>query len=105
MLLLGVMTCRTRVGECSPWHTMRGLRIRDDADLENRSAAIYAYDVVTRNDSPFLSNKRVFAVPISGAPTGVKCDDSGRVYVGCADGVEIWNSGGTLQAVVEIPGE
>lgn len=73
--------------------------------LSCRSAAIYAYDVITRGGSPFLSNKRVFAVPISGVATGIKCDEEGRVYAGCADGVEIWSAGGILQTVIEIPGE
>lgn len=98
---LWAVVCRTRVGEYSPWQegSEPGMLTL------GRSAAIYAYDVAMRSDSPFLSNKRVFAVPISGVPTGVKCDEDGRVYAGCADGVEIWNAGGTLQAVVEIPGE
>lgn len=57
-----------------------------------------------RANSPFLCNKRVFAVSVGGVPIGVKCDDKGFVYAGCADGIEIWNAGGTLQAVIEIPG-
>lgn len=57
-----------------------------------------------RSNTPFLSNKCVFAVPISGVPIGIKCDDRGHVYAGCSDGIEIWNSGGLLQAVIEIPG-
>jgi hypothetical protein len=58
-----------------------------------------------RADSPFLTNKRVFAVPTTGIPASVKCDQNGFVYAGCSGGIEIWNSGGMLQAVVEIPGE
>jgi gluconolactonase len=42
---------------------------------------------------------------LSGIPIGIKCDDKGHVYAGCSDGIEIWNTGGMLQAVVEIPGE
>ncbi|POS78098.1 hypothetical protein DHEL01_v203498 [Diaporthe helianthi] len=69
-----------------------------------RESAIYAFDVVVRSGSPFLTNKRVFAVPTTGIPASVKCDRNGFVYAGCTGGIEIWNSGGTLQAVVEIPG-
>lgn len=69
-----------------------------------RSTTIYAYDVVMRANSPFLCNRRVFAVPIAGIPMSVKCDDKGFVYAGCADGIEIWDEGGILQAVIEIPG-
>lgn len=58
-----------------------------------------------RADSPFLANKRVFAVPTTGTPASVKCDQNGFVYAGCSGGIEIWNSGGMLQAVVEIPGK
>lgn len=36
---------------------------------------------------------------------GVKCDDNGNVYAGCADGVEVWNPGGTLLGVIEVQGE
>lgn len=71
----------------------------------HRTATIYAYDVLMRGGAPFLSNRRVFAVPVSGIPIGIKCDDTGHVYAGCSDGIEIWNAGGMLQAVVEIPGE
>lgn len=58
-----------------------------------------------RADSPFLANKRVFAVPTTGVAASIKCDQNGFVYAGCSGGIEIWNSGGMLQAVVEIPGE
>lgn len=80
-----------------PWDP--GLTKRD------RAATIYAYDVIMRANTPFLSNKRVFAVPVSGVPIGIKCDDKGHVYAGCSDGIEVWNSGGLLQAVIEIPGK
>lgn len=58
-----------------------------------------------RADSPFLANKRVFAVPTTGLATSVKCDQNGFVYAGCSGGIEVWNSGGMLQAVIEIPGK
>ncbi|CAN8102890.1 unnamed protein product [Discula destructiva] len=78
---------------------------RGDGELDaSRAATIYAYDVLTRGSAPFLSNKRVFACPVSGIPIGIKCDDKGHVYAGCSDGIEIWNESGMLMAVVEIPG-
>lgn len=72
--------------------------------MEDRAAIIYAFDVLLRGNAPFLSNRRVFAVPVSGIPIGIKCDDKSHVYAGCSDGIEVWNSGGMLQAVIEIPG-
>jgi len=70
-------------------------------------ATIYAYDVLRRpGASPCLANKRVFAFAFSGVPASVVCDDvDGNVYAACADGVEVWNSGGTALGVIEIPGK
>lgn len=45
---------------------------------------------------PTLHNRRVFAFTDAGAPDGIKCDTLGNVYSGCADGIHIWNSHGTL---------
>lgn len=73
--------------------------------MNNRTSTIYAFDVITRADSPFLANKRVFAVPTKGTPASIKCDENGFVYAGCSGGIEVWNSGGMLQVVIEIPGE
>ncbi|KAJ2975413.1 hypothetical protein NUW58_g8360 [Xylaria curta] len=68
------------------------------------SATIYAYDVVRRSGaSPFLVNKRVFAFAFSGVPAAVTCDPIGNVYATCADGVEVWNSGGTALGLIQIP--
>lgn len=69
-----------------------------------RVATIYAYDVVERSGSPFLANRRVFAYALRGIPMGVKCDALGNVFAGCADGLEVWNSGGSLLGVIEIGG-
>lgn len=73
--------------------------------IRGSSGVIYAYDVIARGDAPFLSNKRLFAVPVSGCPSTVRCDEHGYVYVGCSDGIECWSAGGTLQAVIEVPGK
>ncbi|KAI1310422.1 hypothetical protein F5Y03DRAFT_39127 [Xylaria venustula] len=68
-------------------------------------ATIYAYDIIRRSRaSPFLVNKRVFAVAFSGVPAAVTCDPAGNIYAACADGVEVWNSGGTALGVIKIPG-
>lgn len=61
---------------------------------------IYAYDVVNATASAtaqvHLSNKRVFArVPV-GIPDGIKTDTEGNVYVGCGDGIHVWNESGRL---------
>ena len=36
---------------------------------------------------------------------GVKTDAAGNVFVGCADGVEVWNPGGVLLGIIEILGQ
>ncbi|KAK3352696.1 D-lactonohydrolase-like protein-like protein [Lasiosphaeria hispida] len=69
-----------------------------------RAATIYAFDVIKRSGSPFLANKRVFAFALSSIPMGIVCDDAGNVYTGCADGIEIWNAGGSILGVIEVPG-
>ncbi|MCJ1401835.1 hypothetical protein MMC11_005052 [Xylographa trunciseda] len=60
---------------------------------------------ITDTDAaPFLVNRRVFAHADSGVPDGVKCDVHGNVYAGCGDGVNVWNSGGTLIGKILIEG-
>ncbi|KAI1356263.1 hypothetical protein F5Y01DRAFT_266825 [Xylaria sp. FL0043] len=68
-------------------------------------ATIYAYDVIRRSGaSPFLVSKRVFAFAFSGVPAAVTCDPAGNVYAACADGVEVWDSGGTALGLIQLPG-
>ncbi|KAL1888834.1 hypothetical protein Sste5346_009312 [Sporothrix stenoceras] len=69
-----------------------------------RAATIYAFDVLRRGGSDFLTNKRVFSYALRGTPLGIRCDAAGNVYAGCADGVEVWNEGGVLLGVIEVPG-
>ncbi|KAI8629196.1 lactonohydrolase [Xylariaceae sp. FL1651] len=57
------------------------------------SATIYRYDVP--EDGTF-ENKKVFAYVDSGVPDGVHVDTKGRVYAGCGDGIQVWNTFGTL---------
>jgi len=57
-------------------------------------ATIYAFDVDP--ESQTLLNRRVFAYIDTGAPDGIQIDKNGNVYSGCGDGVQVWNSQGTL---------
>jgi gluconolactonase len=55
----------------------------------------YAFDIITRSNSPFLANKRLFTTASTGIPDGIKCDLEGNVYSGC---------GGSLIGKVLCPG-
>ncbi|KAI1341590.1 D-lactonohydrolase-like protein-like protein [Xylariaceae sp. FL0016] len=67
-------------------------------------ASIYALDVITRSNTPFLANKRVFAYALSGVPKMVTCDLNGNVYAACSDGVEVWGPGGRALGLIELSG-
>ena len=54
----------------------------------------YQYDVDP--DTQSFKNRRVFAYSDSGIPDGIQLDTDGNVYSGCGDGVQVWNSEGTL---------
>ncbi|KAK3319060.1 D-lactonohydrolase-like protein-like protein [Apodospora peruviana] len=70
-----------------------------------RPATIYAFDVIKRAGSPFLANKRVFAYSLAGVPRAIICGSTtDNVYAACGGGVEIWNKGGMLLGVIEVPG-
>ncbi|KAF2173877.1 hypothetical protein M409DRAFT_16146 [Zasmidium cellare ATCC 36951] len=69
-----------------------------------RVSTVYAFDVIERHRSHFLSNRRVFAMADEGIPDGIKCDLEGNVYSGCGDGVAIWTPGGRLVGKIKIPG-
>jgi gluconolactonase len=68
-----------------------------------RAATIYAFDIINVAGGPFLSNRRVFAFAAVGIPDGIKCDVYGNVYSGCGDGVEVWNTAGTLIGRIMVP--
>lgn len=53
---------------------------------------------------PFLVNRRLFAVADGLIPDGIKCDQDGNVYSGCADGISVWSPGGVLLGKILIPG-
>ncbi|KAK0836210.1 hypothetical protein LTR73_000711 [Friedmanniomyces endolithicus] len=65
--------------------------------------ASYAFDVIKRHGSHFLTNRRVFAMADTWIPDGIKCDLQGNVYSGCGDGVNVWNAGGRLIGKIMIP--
>lgn len=54
-------------------------------------ASIYAYDV---SADLMLTNRRLFAYVDNGVPDGFKLDVYGRLYVGCGDGVHIFQGVG-----------
>lgn len=62
----------------------------------------YAFDVATIHGQPFLTNRRVFAMPSDGIPDGIKVDQDGNVYSACGDGVNVWSAGGVLLGKILI---
>ncbi|KAJ6160885.1 SMP-30/Gluconolaconase/LRE-like region [Penicillium chermesinum] len=64
----------------------------------------YAFDVSIIHGQPFLTNRRLFAVPGNGIPDGIKVDQYGNVYAGCKDGVNVWSAGGVLLGKVLVKG-
>lgn len=80
------------------------LRSREPRLIGPRPRSIYAFDIVKRNGAVFLANRRMFALARRGAPMHLMCED-GNVWAACGDGVEIWNSGGSLLGVIQVPGE
>lgn len=71
---------------------------------ESRPATIYAFDVKKTSDSIYLTNRRVFAMAAVGCPDGIKVDVFDNVYAGCGDGIEVWNSGGTMIGKILVEG-
>ncbi|KAG6011003.1 hypothetical protein E4U21_000034 [Claviceps maximensis] len=69
-----------------------------------RPSSIYAFDIHTSAGQPFLTNRRVFAMPDTGVPDGIKCDLRGNVYAGCGDGLSIWSPGGDLLGKILVEG-
>nr|POF13477.1 gluconolactonase [Quercus suber] len=79
--------------------------IHGDGGIDpTRPSTIYAFDIEQRHGSDFLMNRRVFAFAANGIPDGIKCDVQGNVYSGCGDGINVWNSGGTLIGKIVVPG-
>ncbi|KAA1474220.1 D-lactonohydrolase-like protein [Dentipellis sp. KUC8613] len=61
---------------------------------QTNPATIYQFDVDPTTHT--FVNRRVFAYTDTGIPDGIQVDTKGNVYSGCGDGVQVWNSQGTL---------
>jgi gluconolactonase len=55
----------------------------------NVSKAVYVYDVDNKTGMPY--NRQVFAEVDAGVPDGVKIDGKGLLYIGCGDGVRVFD--------------
>jgi gluconolactonase len=62
---------------------------------------VEAFDVV---DGRRLCGRRLVAVVHPGIPDGLKADAAGRLYVSCADGVQVHAPGGELLGEFHLPG-
>ncbi|KAF2661512.1 calcium-dependent phosphotriesterase [Lophiostoma macrostomum CBS 122681] len=67
-----------------------------------RASTIYAFDVEDKQNTKWLTNRHIFAMPDKGVPNAVKCDAAGNVYAACGDGLNIWNSAGVLLGKVLV---
>ncbi|KAF0490780.1 calcium-dependent phosphotriesterase [Gigaspora margarita] len=77
------------------------IRVVADVSLNQmRPHAIYAFDVKKGGS---LSNRRLIAVSDLGIPDGIKLDLNGNIYVGTADGVQVFDDSGTLLGKIVIP--
>ncbi|KAH9896458.1 D-lactonohydrolase-like protein [Cubamyces lactineus] len=61
---------------------------------QTQPATIYAFDVDPKTEA--FTNRRVFAYVDTGIADGVQLDAEDNLYAGCGDGVQVWNSEGTL---------
>ncbi|KAL4753903.1 hypothetical protein BDW72DRAFT_209266 [Aspergillus terricola var. indicus] len=76
----------------------------DGGTDDTRVSSIYAFDLITCHNQPFLANRRLFAFADSGIPDGIKCDLNGNVYSSCGDGVNICSPGGELLGRILVDG-
>lgn len=65
--------------------------------------AIYAFDVAEGGKT--VTNKRLFTVVSPGFPDGMRLDESGNLYVGALDGIQIFNPQGVLIGKILMPKE
>ncbi|KAK3311566.1 uncharacterized protein B0T15DRAFT_521869 [Chaetomium strumarium] len=66
-----------------------------------RPATIYRYDV---NDDGTLDNRKTFAYVTPVVPDGMHVDTKGNLYVGCGDGVQVYNPSGKLLGKIYLGG-
>ncbi|OLN98025.1 hypothetical protein CCHL11_06844 [Colletotrichum chlorophyti] len=80
-----------------------GAGVDEELDLR-QPRSIYAFDIMERQGSVFLANKRLFALARQGAPMHLMCE-GGNLLAAGGDGVEIWSAGGSLLGLIQVPGE
>ncbi|KIP02469.1 hypothetical protein PHLGIDRAFT_130720 [Phlebiopsis gigantea 11061_1 CR5-6] len=61
---------------------------------QTEPATVYKFDI--DQQTGVFTNRRIFAFADSGVPDGIQIDTQGNVYSGCGDGVQVWDSTGTL---------
>lgn len=62
---------------------------------------VVAFDVVNERH---LAQRRLFAVTTPGIPDGIKLDVHGNVYLGCGDGVQVFDARGDLLGKILVDG-
>ncbi|CAF1225936.1 unnamed protein product [Didymodactylos carnosus] len=66
--------------------------------------AIYSYQIYRqRYKNIYLYNKRLLTHVQPGIPDGIKVDQNGYLYVGCGDGVQIFDDNGALLGKIILP--
>lgn len=77
----------------------------------SRPRCTYAFDVLVSEDASNVSrlslrNRRLFATCADGegVPDGMKCDETGNVYLGCGDGVHVHSPDGTRLGKLLVKG-
>ena len=91
----------TRAQPVVLWETIRRIPLPCTSPWTHLSPVVltlyynsYQYDIDPVTQS--FKNRRVFAYSDSGIPDGIQPDTNGNVFSGCGDGVQVWNSAGTL---------
>ena len=90
----------TRVWQVVFWEIIRHFPLQCKLSWHSFSVILslsynsYQYDVDPVTQS--FANRRVFAYTDSGVPDGIELDMNNNIYSGCGDGVNVWDSTGTL---------
>ncbi|GKT61551.1 SMP-30/Gluconolaconase/LRE-like region containing protein [Colletotrichum tofieldiae] len=71
--------------------------------IDEDSSTLYVADAGgVRVDGSLDLIQRMFALARRGAPMHLMCEN-GNVWAACGDGIEIWNSDGSLLGVIQVP--
>ncbi|KXX78351.1 Gluconolactonase [Madurella mycetomatis] len=62
-------------------------------------STVYRYDV---QEDGTLDNRKAFAFVTPGVPDGIHVDTEGNVYIGCGDGVQVYDASGKLLGKIYI---